>query len=118
MVIQCEEMWEWCKNIMIELKTLPYKSNYYHTLYPQDGSPVIMHANTSQITVVISGTGYTEVDGTLFSLKEGSVVFVDKGKTHKFWCEEKELCLFHIHVPCETMFTDRVLIEGADFEVH
>ena len=103
---------------MAQIDNKDYKHNYFHTLTDKDASPVVVHSETGQITVVVSGKGFTEVNGISYEIQEGSIVLVDAMKKHKFWCEKDSIVLFHIHAPYETMFSDRIVIEGQDFEVH
>ena len=118
MVIENEFILNWCKSIMIALKGKIYERKYYHTLDCTDAAPLVVHAKTAQISVVIKGHGFVAVDGVVTEIQEGSVSLINAGIQHKFWTDEGNIVLFHIHVPYETMNSDRKIVYGQDFEVH
>lgn len=116
MIFENEAFYQWI------LHTIPsidenIKLNYYHTLLPDDPSPVVIHSYTSQCSIVISGTGYTELNGVQTPISPGSIVLIEAGMSHKFWTDCEPLTLFHIHLPYETMDSDRYVL-GTDFSRH
>lgn len=112
------ELFRWCQMAMLEIQKKEYETNYCHTLYKTDPSPLIMHSHTAQMTVVMEGRGVGEINGKTRRMSRGDVLFIHPGETHRFRSESEKMILFHIHVPYETQNSDRNILEGTDFEVH
>ena len=91
------------------------KGRYFHTLTPEDNSPVVVHKKTNQLTYIMDGEGIAVLNGQEIELKKGSVVLVEAGTTHQFFVKSKEMILFHIHIPDEGRENDRYILEGEDY---
>lgn len=116
MIFENETFYQW---ILRAIPTIDesIKLNYYHTLLPDDPSPIVIHSHAAQCSIVISGKGYTELNGIQSSISTGSIVLIEAGMSHKFWADCEPLTLFHIHLPYETMDSDREVL-GNDFSRH
>ncbi len=97
------------------LENYEKKGRYYHTLTPQDNSPIVVHKRTNQLTYVIEGDGTVVVNGQVKDIHKGMTIFVEAGNTHQFTAKSDSLVLFHIHIPDEGRETDRFIIEGDDY---
>lgn len=91
------------------------KGRYFHTLTPNDNSPIVVHKATNQLTYVVSGEGTIVLDGEAKYIEKGSCIFVEAGMTHQFIANSAELTLFHIHIPDEGRDNDRFIVEGDDY---
>lgn len=94
-----------------------FTENYYHTLASDDEKPVVIHHSTAQCTVVLSGNGTVILDGMKYHVQANDIILIDAGVTHQFLANTK-LSLFHIHLPFETMDSDREVISGNDYIPH
>lgn len=102
---------------MENLRDPQIAKEYYHTLYPDDAKPVVVHGRTAQCTLVLSGHGIVTLDQTDHPIRTDDVILIDAGVSHQFTAEEP-LVLFHIHIPAETSESDRTIIVGDDFVHH
>ena len=92
------------------------RGRYYHTLKPNDNSPIVVHKETNQLTTVISGTGNVFLNGKEEHVSQGSIIFIEAGMTHEFIATSDELVLFHIHIPDEGRDNDRYIVNGEHYE--
>lgn len=91
------------------------RGRYYHSLTPEDNSPIIVHKKTNQLTYVVKGEGVVVLNGKEEKIIEGSSILVEAGVTHQFKVYSDELTLFHIHIPDEGRDNDRYIVEGDDY---
>jgi|GEM_PF-1879247 len=91
------------------------KGRYYHTLLPNDNSPVVIHKQTNQLTTVLKGNGKVVLNGEEKIISSGQTVFIEAGTLHQFLVESSEMVLFHIHVPDTGRDEDRYIVEGEDY---
>lgn len=99
------------------LRETPYSAEYFHTLFPEDEKPVVIHKKTHQCTLVLEGKGKVIVDGITRDICTDDIICIEANNTHQF-VAETPLTLFHIHIPFETENSDRFIVEGKDFELH
>lgn len=103
------------KNSYEMLQEYDKKGRYFHTLTPEDNSPIVVHKKTNQLTYVISGEGTIILNGEAKKIETGNSFFVEAGMTHQFRAYSEELTLFHIHIPDEGRDNDRFIVEGDDY---
>lgn len=98
------------------LRDYPKNGRYFHTLRPTDNSPLVIHQETNQLSHVLSGRGRVWLNGKERNICAGDSLLVPAGTTHRFAAETEEMILFHIHIPDSGRETDRIVIEGADYD--
>ena len=107
---------EFIKSSYNLLSNNPHKGRYYHTLTPLDNSQIVVHKETNQLTIVISGSGKAVLDGNETLLNKDDYIFIEAGTKHQFSALGSELVLFHIHIPDEGRDNDRFIISGDDYD--
>lgn len=117
MIINSIEVTDYFRRAYVNLMGNKYLEGYAHMLYPEDAKPLVIHKETYQITVVLSGSGHVVVNGDLQAISENDLIFIEANKTHQFMAATP-LTLFHIHIPFETENSDRYIIQGKDFILH
>lgn len=104
------------ENSFERLASYEKKGRYFHTLTPNDNSPIVVHEFTNQLTYVISGNGIVFLDGTEKRICNKDCFFVEAGIKHRFVALSDELTLFHIHIPDEGRDEDRFIVSGDDYD--
>lgn len=92
------------------------KGRYVHSLWPDSQCPHVIHKETNQLSCVLSGRGIAILDGITKSISEGDTIYVPAGAVHAFKTLDGELVLFHIHVPDTGRESDRLIVEGEDYD--
>lgn len=92
------------------------RGRYFHSLRPDDNSPVVVHKQTNQYTYIIAGEGRVFLNGVEHRIVTGDGIFIEAGTNHRFIADSAEIMLFHIHIPDEGRDSDRYIVQGDDYE--
>lgn len=115
-MIENSELAEFLNHSFKLMQQHPQGKRYYHTLTPEDNSPVAIHDNTNQITYIVTGSGTAYLNGVEQKVKAGNIFLIEAGTTMRFIANSEGLTLFHIHVPDSGREEDRRILEGEDFK--
>ena len=97
------------------LHNYPQGERYYHTLQEGDNSPVVIHDYTNQLTYIVKGSGVAYLNGLKQKVRDGSIVLIEAGTTHRFVAEPGGLTMLHVHIPDSGRDNDRRVVEGDDY---
>ena len=61
--------------------------------------PAVIHKEHKQLSFIIDGHGYAQVDEEVFEVKRGSLVVFPENTVHSFLCVEGKMKLLHLHTP-------------------
>lgn len=73
--------------------------------------PLVFHKKHKQLTFVIGGKGFAQVNDKVFSIESGSLILLPENTKHSFLCIEGSLILLHIHFPKITGDEDRFIVQ-------
>lgn len=61
--------------------------------------PLVFHKEHKQLSFVVSGKGFVQINNKVFNIERGSLILLPENTKHSFLCIEGNLILLHVHFP-------------------
>ena len=114
-IFRNKDLYDFVYSSYLRMKDYQHSGRYFHTLKKVDSSPTVVHHKTDQLTIVIEGSGVVILNGVKNYICSQDMIIIPAGTCHAFIADEKDLLLFHIHIPDEGRDLDRTVLNGTDY---
>lgn len=61
--------------------------------------PLVFHKEHKQLSFIISGKGYAQVEDEIYEVERGCLVLFNENTKHSFLCTKGTMTLLHLHTP-------------------